>query len=147
MSLSTREERALRSIKEWLTSSDPKLAALLATFTRLVAGEDMPVRERIPTGWSRAASLPRHQRPPHRRQTSRPIGQVRWRPSFQQAAMLLWVVITVVFVIVALILSRGGSGGGCTTAWPAVCTRTTPAQVPGSAAPRTTVSQVHPSSG
>lgn len=147
MSLSTREERALRSIREWLTSSDPKLAALLATFTRLVAGEDMPARERIQAGWQRAAPLPGHRRPARRGKTGRPRGQVRWRPSFQLAALLLWLVTTVVFVIVALLLSRGGSGGGCTTAWPVVCTRTTPARVPGSATPTVTARQVHASSG
>ena len=47
MSLSASEQQALDSIKATLTSSDPKLASLLAIFGRLAAGEEMPVRERL----------------------------------------------------------------------------------------------------
>ena len=45
MSLSASEQQALDSIEATLTSSDPKLASLLAIFTRLASGEEMPVRE------------------------------------------------------------------------------------------------------
>ena len=47
MSLSASEQQALDSIKAALTSSDPKLASLLAIFARLASGEEMPVRERV----------------------------------------------------------------------------------------------------
>lgn len=47
MSLSVRERHALHCIENGLVGSDPKLASLLATFTRLTAGEAMPVREKI----------------------------------------------------------------------------------------------------
>ena len=47
MSLSASEQQALDSIKATLTSSDPKLASLLAIFARLASGEEMPVRERV----------------------------------------------------------------------------------------------------
>jgi hypothetical protein len=47
MSLTASEQRALDSIEATLTSSDPKLASLLAIFARLASGEEMPVRERV----------------------------------------------------------------------------------------------------
>ena len=55
MSLSAREKHALRSIDCELSGSDPELASLLAMFTRLSAGEDMPTREKTRTRWRRAA--------------------------------------------------------------------------------------------
>ena len=48
MSLSGRERQALDSIEVRLTSSDPKLASLLAMFSRLAVDEEMPAREKIP---------------------------------------------------------------------------------------------------
>jgi len=47
MSLNASEQQALDSIEATLTSSDPKLASLLAIFARLASGEEMPVRERV----------------------------------------------------------------------------------------------------
>jgi hypothetical protein len=47
MSLSASEQQALDSIEATLTSSDPKLASLLAIFARLASGEEMPARERV----------------------------------------------------------------------------------------------------
>ena len=47
MSLSASEQQALASIEATLTSSDPKLASLLAIFARLASGEEMPVREGV----------------------------------------------------------------------------------------------------
>jgi len=47
MSLSASEQQALDSIEATLTSADPKLVSLLATFARLASGEEMPVRERV----------------------------------------------------------------------------------------------------
>ena len=46
MSLSSWERQALDAIKEGLARSDPRLAALLGTFTRLVSSEAMPSQER-----------------------------------------------------------------------------------------------------
>ena len=40
MSLSASEQQALDSIEATLTSSDPKLASLLAIFARLASGEE-----------------------------------------------------------------------------------------------------------
>ena len=47
MSLNASEQKALDSIEATLTSSDLKLASLLAIFARLASGEEMPVRERV----------------------------------------------------------------------------------------------------
>ena len=42
MSLSERDQQALDGIEDGLAGSTPKLAAMLATFTRLTVGEEMP---------------------------------------------------------------------------------------------------------
>lgn len=146
MGFSAREERNLESIKEWLTGSDPKLAALLVTFTRLVAGENMPLRERIRAD-RRAACRPLRRWPPRRGKARRRMGRLGRRLGFQRAALLLWLVVSVVLVTVALVLSRGSGHDGCTTAWATVCTQSTPAHNPGPAAPKKTVFWVHPASG
>lgn len=40
MCLSARDRRALDSLEDQLAGSDPRLASLMATFTRLVSGEE-----------------------------------------------------------------------------------------------------------
>jgi Protein of unknown function (DUF3040) len=45
--LSARQERALEDIESALRASDPKLAALYTTFTRLASGEEMPRVEQL----------------------------------------------------------------------------------------------------
>jgi hypothetical protein len=47
MSLSARDRQALDSIEDQLAGSDPRMASLMATFTRLTSGEEMPAREDI----------------------------------------------------------------------------------------------------
>jgi hypothetical protein len=102
MSLSAREQHVLDSIKDELTGSDPKLAGLMATFTRLVSGEEMPLRERI---WSGSRRV-RHRLGPGR-------GTV----------LLLCLLVSVVLIGVAVILSHGTSGStnGCVQPWPSIC--------------------------
>lgn len=114
MSLSARERHVLDTIKSELTDSDPKLAGLLAIFTRLVSGEDMPLRETIRSG------------PPHanRRRASHRRGPARvsagQRVNLRQGALLLWLLATAVVAGLALILSHGGASS-CAQPWPAVC--------------------------
>jgi len=63
MSLSAHEQQALDSIGQGLSVSDPELTSLLATFTRLTAGEDMPAREKTQVPARRPARRPhRHRR-------------------------------------------------------------------------------------
>ena len=47
MSISNQGHQALQSIEADLLGSGPELAAKLARFTRLTAGEAMPLRERL----------------------------------------------------------------------------------------------------
>lgn len=79
-------QQALDSIEDRLARSDPKLASLLAAFTQLTAGEEIPVREKIRTGQRRAA----------RRQ---PL-------SYQRAMLLLGLVVSVALAAAGLVVSR-----------------------------------------
>jgi hypothetical protein len=81
------EHQALDSIQDALGHTDPKLASLLATFTRLAASEEMPAHEKVrsPMG-----------HPPHRHR------------SLQRAVILTWLITATAMITVAVILSRGG---------------------------------------
>ena len=85
------EHRALDSIQSALGHTDPKLASLLATFSRLASSEQMPAHENI-------RSLQRH--PPHRDRNLR------------RAVILTWLITSIAMITVALILSRGGPAIG-----------------------------------
>ena len=97
MSLNASEQQALDSIEATLTSSDPKLASLLAIFTRLASGEEMPVRERVRVhrrlqvtcGWQRKQRCSRPDKAGrHMRSGFRSLG---WRPGTRQSPYLrLW---------------------------------------------------------
>jgi hypothetical protein len=54
MRLSVREERQLDTIGVAVSQSDVQLASMLATFSRLTAGEPMPDREQLTRPGSRA---------------------------------------------------------------------------------------------
>jgi hypothetical protein len=54
MRLSDREQRQLDTMGEAVSQSDVQLAAMLATFSRLTAGEPMPDREQLTRPGSRA---------------------------------------------------------------------------------------------
>jgi hypothetical protein len=147
MSLSAREQQVLDSIKDGLAGSDPELAALLGTFTRLMAGEEMPVRQKIRADWWGAARRSRRKR----RHTRRHRGNVRrhahrlyQRLGFQRAALLLWLLITVALIAVGVSLSRGGSQGGCPGSWAAVCAGSAPAHSSRPAAHETVANQAPP---
>jgi Protein of unknown function (DUF3040) len=112
MSLSAWEQQALNSITDGLADSDPKLAELLHTFTRLASGEEMPVREKV--------------RPRRKRRRPR-LGKVRrharrlyLRLGVQRAALLLWLLIAVTLIAVGVAMSHASSQGGCTAPWEAV---------------------------
>jgi hypothetical protein len=126
MSLSAWEQQTLDSIKDGLAGSDPQLAALLATFTRLASDEEMPVQEEIPAGSGR--TIRRSRRPPRHR--CRAGGCPRSLPAparvrVQWVVMLVWLVITVAMITVAVVMTRGSSPGACQGAWP-VCTHSAP---------------------
>jgi hypothetical protein len=113
MSLSAREKQALDSIEGGLAGSAPELASLLATFSRLAAGEEMPERAKV-------RALQPH-RP--RRRLPRPGGGKlppdarRLRLDWQRAwPLALWLVVSLGMIAVALVLSRGGPTA-CTPSW------------------------------
>jgi hypothetical protein len=112
MSLSAREQQALDSIEDGLCGADPKLASLLATFTRLTAGEEMPGSGKIRAGGWSATRLRRRPRRGPVRPARAPTGL-----TLGLAAAGLWLLITVAMITVALTLSRGDGNGTCTVTW------------------------------
>ena len=123
MSLSAWEQQTLDSIKDGLAGSDPQLAALLTTFTRLASGEEMPVREVIPVGSPRPRRRPGRRRRAGMRQRSRQMpGYVR----LQWIMLIVFLVTSVVLITIALVLSRGGGQGTCTGYWPTICSHSLP---------------------
>jgi hypothetical protein len=119
MSLSTREQQALDSIKDDLASCEPALAARLTIFTRLASGEEMPAREKIHVGSRRAVRRSRPE-PRHTRRAYQRLG-------LQQAVLLLWLVTTVAVIAIALACNHGGGQGTCTGSWATSCTGATSA--------------------
>jgi Protein of unknown function (DUF3040) len=126
MSLSAWEQQALDSIKEGLAGSDPELAALLASFTELASGEEMPVRKNIRLIPPWVIRRPRRERRHRRRKEARRIHQFL-RP---RNALVLWLLITAVLIGTAVTLSRGGGHGSCQEFWPASCAHPAPASSP-----------------
>jgi len=110
MSLNEPQRQALGSIADGLAGSDPRLASMLDIFSRLTAGEEMPVRETIQVRRGRpTAHRPRRARRHPRR--GRALPQARWlypRLGRQQAMLLLWVVISAGLLAVALVLNTSG---------------------------------------
>jgi Protein of unknown function (DUF3040) len=122
MSLSAWEQQTLDSIKDGLTGSDPQLAALLTTFTRLASGEAMPAQEEIPVGSPRPRPRPGRRRAGTRRRARPAAGYVR----LQWFILIGFLVTTAVLITVALVVGRGGGQGTCTGVWPTMCSPHSP---------------------
>ena len=94
------EHQALESIQGALGHADPKLASLLATFSRLASSEQMPTHEKVRSPLRhlphRRRSRPHRAKAPHRHR------------SLQRATILAWLITSIAMIIVAVILSRGG---------------------------------------
>ncbi len=105
MGLSAREQQELDSIEDEIAGSAPGLARLLATFTRLTAGEELPAREQV-----KGASRRRGRRRPTSVASRRHGGPAL---PLSLAAVLLWLAVSVALIVPALVLSRGGNGKGC----------------------------------
>lgn len=134
MSLSAREQLALNSITDRLANSDPDLAALLATFSRLASGEEMPAAEKLMVGWRRGL----------RERASRIVRRL----GLGGAAMLLWLAITIALIATGVALSNsGGSQSACPETWGgAVCVNSVSTPGSGPAANKPVVSRsVHAS--
>jgi hypothetical protein len=109
MSLSAHEQQALDGIAAGLAHSDPRLASLLATFSKLASGEEMPAREKVRV--ARWNILIRARR-------------MYERMGLKQAALLLSLLVGIVLVLVALAASHGASGNACVRSWPTPCAST-----------------------
>ncbi len=140
MSISRQEQETLDVIEKDLASSGPKLASMLATFARLTAGEDMPVRERIrrTAGVPAAARAPDGVGPSAGQASARPIPpwfttRVMWR--------WLWLALAVAVMAALLALDHGGGKSICTVSRTAAC-----AQISGYAHAPTPSSGSRPSS-
>jgi len=132
MSLSTGDQRALDSIEDGLAGSDPRLASLLATFARLTAGEELPVRERIRAGWRPASRRPRSRwRHPRQGTMRRGVRQVPECLRGQLVWPFLWLAIFIALIAVALTVSHGGKAP-C-PGWASACSAQAPAHAAGQA--------------
>ena len=110
MSLTQLETQALGTIADGLAGSDPRLASMLAIFSRLAAGEEMPVREKTRVRRGRpAARRPRRARRHPRRGTALPQARHLYpRLGRQQAMLVLWAVISAALLTAALALTTSG---------------------------------------
>ena len=109
MSISERERQTLESIENGLVRSAPKLASMLAIFTRLTANEKMPARRpvrrasslRAGAGFTAGPPSPERPRPTRLGQAAR-----RW----------LWLAIAVALLALTVILGHGTGRAACTAA-------------------------------
>ena len=110
MSLNQPETQALGSIAVGLAGSDPRLASMLTIFSRLAAGEDMPVRQKTRVRRGRpAARRPRRARRHPRLGTAFPHPRRRYaRLGWQPAMLVLGAVISAALLTAALALTASG---------------------------------------
>ncbi len=117
MGLSSRDRQALASIEGRLEGSDPRLASMLATFSRLAADEEMPARESIRAGRRRAVGQLRNRA--GTADAGAEPGQ-RVRPRWRRRALMLWLAMTLALIGAALAASHAGDSETCAT-WSAAC--------------------------
>jgi Protein of unknown function (DUF3040) len=95
MSLSPHDRHALDSITAGLAGSDPVLAGLLDTFSRLTAGESMPPREQIGARWR---LLPGTGWPARSRPFSGRLGPAR-------IMIFVWLLVTALLLLLGIVLA------------------------------------------
>jgi len=105
MGMNGRERHTLGSIEDRLAGSDPMLASMLAIFSRLNSGEEMPGREKIKG--PRQRTLPSG-------------GRMRWATALRPAMLSLWLIVSAGLIATALVLSASGHGA-CTQFIGTVC--------------------------
>ena len=110
MSLTEPKTQALGSIADGLAGSDPRLASMLTIFSRLAAGEDMPVRQKTRVRRGRpAARRPRRARRHPRRGIAFPQPRRRYpRLGWPPALLVLGAVICAALLTAALALTASG---------------------------------------
>ena len=110
MSLSPWEQDALDSIKTGLADSDPGLVERLAMFTRLAAGEAMPVREKLQVASRQAVQ-----------RGARRSRRLYRRLDLSRTMLLVWLVTTLTLISAALASSRASGPGTCAGFWGSLC--------------------------
>lgn len=115
MSISEREQQTLASIADGLARSAPKLAAMLAIFTRLTADEKMPVRRPV----RRAARVMRTTAGP----AAPPPGPGRAgrRGHGRGARQWVWLAVAVALLALFVTMSRGTGARTCPALRAAAC--------------------------
>ena len=138
MSLSASEQQALNSIEATLTSSDPKLASLLAIFARLASGEEMPVRERVRI--HRRLQVTRGRQCQQRCSRPERAGR-RMRSGFRslgwRRAALMMCLLVFAGLIAVSVINGHANHGKCAHVRIAACVGQAPAHVARSGEPRT----------
>jgi hypothetical protein len=128
MSLSAWEQQTLDSIGAALAGSDPDLAVLLATFSELASGEEMPAAEQVRPGPRLAGRRAGRRWRPHRGAIRRCGSWLARVLTLRWGVALLWLAIAVALIATAVALSGGVSQETCVRPWSAVCTSTVPAR-------------------
>lgn len=118
MSISERERQALDSIENELARSAPRLASMLAMFSRLTSGEQMPARE--PAG--RAAGAPGSPAGTAGRAGPRRV----WRRRIGGAALAwLWLAAVAALLALMVTLTHDTRVSPCTHSLTTACQQTT----------------------
>ena len=130
MSFTELERQALGSIADRLAGSDPRLASMLNIFSRLAAGEEMSVREKIRVRRGRPAAHRLRRARRHPRGIALPQARRLYpRLGLQQAMLLLWAVISAGLLAVALALNTSGHGT-CIRSMGTACPSPPPTRAP-----------------
>ena len=116
MSLNAHDRQALAQIEETLSAADPRFAAELSAFSRLVDGGSMPESERI-----RGVRLPAVYRRTRRPGASRP-GTHRL---LSWIVVALWLSIALALISAAIVLGGKGPKTECTEWQVGVCSKGT----------------------
>lgn len=112
MSISERERQTLESIENGLIRSAPKLASMLAIFTRLTANEKMPARRPVRRASSLRAEAGFTASPPSPERPRRiRLGRVRLGGAAQR---WLWLALAAVLLALTVILGHGTGRAACT---------------------------------
>jgi len=110
MSLTEPETQALGSIADGLAGADPRLASMLAIFTRLAAGEEMPAREKTRARRGRPAARRPRRAGRHPRRGTACLQPSRRHPrlGWPSAMLVLGAVISAALLTAALALTASG---------------------------------------
>lgn len=101
LSLSAHDRQVIEAIEGRLAASDPQLAAMMSTFSRLEDGEAVPAREQIRAG--------RQHRPARQRHVGRARRVLSRNPRTLHIAMALWVVVTIALAITIMAVASLGT--------------------------------------